>query len=280
MRGMSANRFAEFLVARRAELRPADVGMPDIGRRRTPGLRREEVAVRAGVSADYLARLEQGRDTNPSLEVVDALARALLLDEGQRHHFGLLALTAGREERCPGAETPAAALPDSVTAVVRALDPTPAFVLGRGLEIIGYNTAWTELAAPIGLLDPPMTLAHWVFRNPRAREVVRNRAAVADSVTAQLYTASLRWPADHELRAAIDALRAIPEFAERWQPRLAGEPVAAPLRLRHPEHGALTLTVEILQTQRDHTVVVWLPDRALAREPGLRLVRGEHAAGA
>lgn len=276
---MTGNRFAEFLVARRAELRPGDVGLPDIGRRRTPGLRREEVAVRAGVSADYLARLEQGRDTNPSLAVVDALATALLLDDAQRQHFGLLALTAGKEDRCPGAEAPATTVPEPVAAVIRALDPTPAFVQGRGVEVLGYNDAWADLAAPLGLLDPPMDLAQWIFRHQTAQRVLKNRAAVAEAFTAELYRASTRWPADHHLRRNIAALRTVPEFAQRWQPRLAAEPVPVPLRLNHPVHGALTITVETLETRRDQSVVVWLPDRALSREPGLRLLHGERASG-
>lgn len=275
---MSGNRFAEFLVARRAELRPADVGLPGAGRRRTPGLRREEVAVRAGVSVDYLARLEQGRDSNPSIAVVDALANALLLDDAQRHHFGMLALTAGREDRCPGAHAPARVVPESVEAIVRALDPTPAFVLGRGLTVLAGNAAWEEFAAPLGLLDHPGDLAYWVFRHEAANRVLRNRAAVAEAFTAMLYRASTRWPADRELREVVDNLRGLPEFAQRWAPRLAAAPAPTPLRLEHPVHGAVTITMETLETQRDHTVVVWLPNRALAREPGLRLVRDDRAA--
>ncbi|WP_040795904.1 helix-turn-helix domain-containing protein [Nocardia higoensis] len=276
---MTGNRFAEFLVARRAELRPADVGLPDIGRRRTPGLRREEVAVRAGVSADYLARLEQGRDTNPSIAVVDALAAALLLDDAQRRHFGLLALTAGQEERCGGSEAPITTVPESVIAVLRALDPTPAFVRGRRLEVLAHNEAWADLAAPLGLLDPPIDLAQWVFRHKTAHRVLQNRAAVAESLTAELYRASMRWPNDDHLNHAIASLRTVPEFAQRWQPRPAAETAPVPLRLHHPVHGALTLTVEQLETRHDQAVVVWLPDRALARESGLRLLRGDRAAG-
>lgn len=276
---MTGNRFAEFLVARRAELRPADVGLPDIGRRRTPGLRREEVAVRAGVSADYLARLEQGRDTNPSPAVVDALADALLLDETQRPHFGLLAMTAGQEERCGRSHAPATTVPESVTAVLRALDPTPAFVRGRGLDVLGHNDAWADLVAPLGLLDPPIDLGQWVFRQQAARRVLVNRAAVADFLAAELYRASMRWPHDAGLNEAIAALRAVPEFARRWQPKIAAHTAPVSLVLRHPVHGTLSLTVEALETRREQSVVVWLPDRALAREPGLRLLRGERASG-
>ncbi|HLS79730.1 MAG TPA: helix-turn-helix transcriptional regulator [Nocardia sp.] len=275
---MSANRFAEFLVARRAELRPADVGLPDIGRRRTPGLRREEVAVRAGVSADYLARLEQGRDTNPSLAVVDALADALLLDEAQRQHFGLLAMTAGHEGRC-GSHEPTTTVPESVAAVLRALEPTPAFVRGRALQVLAHNDAWADLVAPLGLLDPPIDLGQWVFRHRSARAVLVNRAAVAESLAAELYQARMRWPNDTGVNEAVAALRAVPEFTRCWQPSLAAHTAPSPMRVRHPVHGPLTLAVERLETRQDQAVVVWLPDRALAREPGLRLLRGERASG-
>ena len=83
---------AEFLRTRREQLQPADVGLPDSGRRRTPGLRREEVATLAGISIDYLVRLEQGRDTRPSASVIAALAAALRLDDDQLRQFAMLAM--------------------------------------------------------------------------------------------------------------------------------------------------------------------------------------------
>ena len=98
---MSKSEFGQFLISRRARLRPSDVGLPDSGRRRTPGLRREEVAALAGVSVDYLARLEQGRDTNPSISILAALSQALQLDETERTHFGWLALTADNSGCAP-----------------------------------------------------------------------------------------------------------------------------------------------------------------------------------
>ena len=92
---------AEFLRARREQLQPADVGLPDSGRRRTPGLRREEVATLAGVSIDYLVRLEQGRDTKPSPSVIAALADALRLDDEQRRQLYTLAVVSQSTELCP-----------------------------------------------------------------------------------------------------------------------------------------------------------------------------------
>src|SRR5690606_23696408 len=103
-----------FLRARREELRPSDVGLPDTGRRRTPGLRREEVAALAGLSIDYLIRLEQGRDRRPSAPVVAALADALRLDADERLHLEKLAACASTPELCPMGSGPVDTVPPSV----------------------------------------------------------------------------------------------------------------------------------------------------------------------
>src|ERR1700730_1478858 len=109
---------AEFLRARRDQLRPADVGLPDNGRRRTPGLRREEVATLAGVSVDYLVRLEQGRDTRPSPSVIAALAEALRLDDGQRRELYTLAMVSQTSELCPAPRPWASAIVPTVRALL------------------------------------------------------------------------------------------------------------------------------------------------------------------
>ena len=93
---------AEYLRTRRDQLKPADVGLPDSGRRRTPGLRREEVATLAGISIDYLVRLEQGRDTRPSASVIAALADALRLDDDQHRQLSMLAMVSQNAVLCPG----------------------------------------------------------------------------------------------------------------------------------------------------------------------------------
>ena len=109
---------AEFLRARREQLQPGDVGLPDNGRRRTPGLRREEVATLAGVSIDYLVRLEQGRDTKPSPSVIAALADALRLDDEQRRQLYTLAMISQTSELCPAARPLARAVAPTVTALL------------------------------------------------------------------------------------------------------------------------------------------------------------------
>ncbi|MEV6325862.1 helix-turn-helix transcriptional regulator [Nocardia sp. NPDC051787] len=272
---MARNGFAEFLIARRAELRPSDVGLPEGGRRRTPGLRREEVAVRAGVSADYLARLEQGRDTNPSVAVIDALADALLLRGDDRQYFSMLALASGcNESRCPGRESAEEQVAATIETILRALQPTPAFVVGRKLNVLGWNQAWADFVAPLGLLDGhgQPNLAWYTFTHPAARRVLRNWEHAADTFTAALCRAKLHWPGDDSLRETIEALRRLPDFADRWKPHRVGSPGSGTLQLDHPVHGLVEVPFETLEADRDQSVVVWLIDRASTHAPGLRLV--------
>ncbi len=275
MKRMAPNPFAEYLIARRAQLRPADVGLPEGGRRRTPGLRREEVAVRAGVSADYLARLEQGRDTNPSGAVIDALAKALLIEGKDRHHFGWLALTSTNESRCPTTESVAEQPTPAIETILRALHPTPAFVIGRRLNVLGWNPAWENIAKPLGLLDNPevVNLAWFTFADSRAKQVLRNWDEMADIFSAALRRATIRWPGEDRLLELIDALLAYPEFESRWQPQHIDDLVAGTMRFDHPEYGHIDIPFEALNADKDQCIVVWLTDQAQAQSPGLRLVR-------
>ncbi|MFD4405023.1 helix-turn-helix transcriptional regulator [Nocardia sp. NPDC058499] len=271
---MTRNAFADYLVRRRAELRPADIGLPGGGRRRTPGLRREEVAVRAGMSADYLARLEQGRDTNPSIAVIEALAEALLLDDGERSIFGWLAMTSGHEARCPEPAPAREQVSETMETVLRALAPTPAFVLGLRLDVLGWNTAWENFALPLGLLDQRenVNLARYVYAHPQARRVLRNWAPAADTSAELLRRATLRRPGDAVLRDTITTLRRNPDFAARWRPQGAGLPISKVLRFDHPELGAVDVPVEMLEGDAEQNLVIWLADRSAAAGPGLRLV--------
>ncbi|PWV79277.1 helix-turn-helix protein [Nocardia neocaledoniensis] len=273
--------FAELLIARRAELRPEDVGLPAGGRRRTPGLRREEVAVLAGVSADYLARLEQGRDTNPSMAVVDALATALRFNDTDRSHFGWLALTSSAEARCPSTAFDPALdqVPAALRGVIDALAPTPAFALGPRANILAWNSAWEDLVAPLGLLDDrdQVNLAVWAFRHPTARDTVTDWPQFADHLADQLARTRLRRPDDERVAAIIAFLCTEPEFARRWQPHRLAEDVPSLLGFEHPTRGTLTFTVQTLSAERDQQVVIWLPRETAARAPELRLVQGRAA---
>ncbi|WP_040791731.1 helix-turn-helix transcriptional regulator [Nocardia paucivorans] len=276
---MASNAFADYLRRRRTELLPSDVGLPSGGRRRTPGLRREEVAVRAGVSADYLARLEQGRDTNPSAAVVEALADALLLDDKERAVFGWLALTSSHAGRCPESPPAPDRVPETIETILAALEPNPAFVLGRRLDVLGWNNAWADFVTPLGMLDDPaeVNLAHYTYTHPMARRVLRNWAETADIFADALRRAALRWPGDAELRRTLEALREHPHFDGDWRPRRPGTDMSGVLGFDHPDHGRVDVSFEMMEADREQTLVIWLLDREQASAPALRLVRSRAA---
>src|SRR5690349_8649160 len=135
-----ANALGDYLRARRALVDPADAGLRVTGVRRTPGLRREEVALLAGISSDYYLRLEQGRDRNPSVQVLESLARVLQLDEPSTDHLIALGTPQPRHRRRPRKDV----VPDGVAQLVRALE-LPAFVEGRYFDVLAANELATAL---------------------------------------------------------------------------------------------------------------------------------------
>ncbi|MGW2662206.1 MmyB family transcriptional regulator [Nocardia tengchongensis] len=271
---MSRSEFAEFLIARRARLQPEDVGLPSGRRRRTPGLRREEVAALAGVSADYLARLEQGRDTNPSTAVLAALADALRLNDVERHHFGKLALGLEQKASCPAAGQAREQVSDTLRAVIDALQPTPAFVLGRWLNLLAWNPSFRDFAEPLGVFDTEAhnNFAVYVFEHPAAQKTILNWADAADMAASALRAAVTRFPDDPSLANTIELLGRNPEFERRWREHRLTDFRSVVLRLQHPLRGDVEVEVETLDPAADQTVMIWLVDRRHARTPGLRLV--------
>jgi transcriptional regulator with XRE-family HTH domain len=161
----ATNTIGEYLRARRALVQPEDVGLPDLGRRRTPGLRREEVAMLAGVSADYYIRLEQGRDQHPSPQVLDALARALQLDEDATAHLYALAQPQVRQRRRSSRPERATA---AITELIMSWPATPAYVFGRYLDVLAANPMATALAPWFTVGE---NLVRGAFLDPRRREL-------------------------------------------------------------------------------------------------------------
>jgi transcriptional regulator with XRE-family HTH domain len=159
------NVIGEYLRARRELIRPEDVGFRDFGRRRTPGPRREEVAMLAGVSADYYIRLEQGRDQHPSPQVLDALARALQLDEDATAHLhGLAQPPTQRRRRGSRPER----APAAITQLIMSWPATPAYVFGRYLDVLAANPLATALAPWFTVGE---NLVKGAFLDPRRREL-------------------------------------------------------------------------------------------------------------
>jgi transcriptional regulator with XRE-family HTH domain len=254
---------AEFLRARRDQLQPGEVGLPDNGRRRTPGLRREEVATLAGISIDYLVRLEQGRDTRPSASVIAALADALRLDDEQRRQLATLAMLSKNAELCPAARPLARAVAPTVTALLGRLGTTPAFVAGPLNDVLAWNGAWGHLVGPLGLLDDATpNLARFVFLHPRARTVYPDWIAAADEQVGRLRAAAARWEDDDDFTALIDELGAAPAFVERWSSFPTSDKRRGTTRVVHPDLGRLLLNYEVLLLPDDvdeQRLVTWLP---------------------
>jgi transcriptional regulator with XRE-family HTH domain len=253
---------ADFLRARREQLTPAEVGLPSSGRRRTPGLRREELAVLAGVSVDYIVRLEQGRDSHPSASVLAALADALRLTEDERIHLKRLAAITGATGLCPQATGAPAEVAASVQALLDRLDPTPGFVVGPYFDLLAWNTAWGRLMAPIGLLDgSEPNLARFTFVDARARTAYVDWAATADEQASALRSMSLHFGGVPRFAALLDELQAVPAFAARWSSHQVTEKRRGTKRLRHPVVGELRVAYEVLVLPDDagQRLVTWLP---------------------
>lgn len=251
-----------FLRARRDQLRPEDVGLASTGRRRTPGLRREEVAVLAGVSVDYLTRLEQGRDLNPSGAVVHALANALRLDADERTYLKTLTMAGSAPEMCPAATEMVTDVAPNVQSIIDALDPTPAFLTGPAAQLLAGNEAWRIMATALGMLDDdPPNLARYVFTNPRSHDALTEWHRAADEQVAQLRAGSLRWGHDPVFAALIDELHASPEFAARWSTHSVSEQHRGLTLIRHPDAGELRLRYETLQLPSDgeQRLTTWFP---------------------
>ena len=260
---MNARRqLGEFLQTRRARLRPEDVGLPTYGeRRRVPGLRREELALLAGVSASYYSRLEQGQAANASPEVLNALARALDLDDAERLHLHRLA-TGTR--RTPAARRPATErLTPAVRQLLDALGDVPTIVLGRRSDVLAWNPAGHALFA--GHLDPQApdrprqrpNMARLVFLDAHTRGLYADWPAKARAVVATLRMASGRDPDDPLLAALVGELSMrAPEFAAMWADHRVKAGGDAAYEMRHPLVGTMTVTQQALRTEQDQSIVL------------------------
>ncbi len=247
-RHSAAAEVAEFLRARRARLRPADVGLPEGARRRTPGLRREEVAQLADISPTYYTFLEQGRDVRPSVQVLDALGRALRLTAAERAHL---------HDLVHGGPAVAAQRPDTllpaVTEMVARLDPWPAYVTGRSFDVLACNRAaralWADWPARP---EPERNVLWWTFLEPAARTVLADWRGVARAELARLRAASARHPGDPRFGALITALQEGSAEARRWWPEHDVVPLSSgSKRIRHPALGVIDFQHAVLQVADD-----------------------------
>src|ERR1700692_4701755 len=203
----------DFLRARRDCTGPDVVGLPAGGRRRVPGLRRSEVAALAGISVEYLVRIEQGRDRNPSSAVINALADAFRLDAAEREHLRHVAKCSSGT-RGAAASSPRLAVRPAVRSLLAQLEPGVAFVTTRLGDVLAYTSGFDLLARPTGLLDSPTpNLTRFVFTDERARRGFPDWDQVADE---RAFHLSLGAPSQRSEQLIADlTVLAGPEFTDR-----------------------------------------------------------------
>ena len=267
---MPADRAAlgAFLRSRRDRITPAQAGITAFpGPRRVPGLRKEELAVLAGLSPDHYSRIEQGRQPTLSDDVLDALARALRLDDAERAHLRDLAAPAPRRAGRSTWEAPQQPDP-GLLRLLTTLDHVPALLLGRRATVLARNGL---LTAVLGTdLPPGSSFTDWLFLDQAARERIANWSDFAAAAVGAMRMELGRRPQDHKLRAAVQALRAADaDVARWWADHGVTDRTSVEKQIAHPTAGPLTFGIEAVTTPHDpeQRLVVYTvqPDSPTAR---------------
>ncbi|OXY96507.1 helix-turn-helix transcriptional regulator [Streptomyces diastatochromogenes] len=249
----------DFLRSRRARIRPEEVGLPAHGRRRVPGLRREEVAQLAGVSVDYYIRLEQGRGPSVSDAVLDAIARVLRLD-GTEHAY-LRTVARPRRQRTKRPSTPQ--VRPGIQTLLDGMERSPAFVLGRRMDVLAWNALGDAVNGFSRRAPGERNVPRQVFFDPAARELYPEWAAVAAQTVANLRLGAGRYADDPELCALVGELSLKSEdFRRLWADHQVKECAYGVKKVLHPVAGLLTLPYETLTVpdDPDQTIVVYTPE--------------------
>ncbi len=229
---------AEFLRSRRERLSPADVGLPPGTRRRTPGLRREEVAMLAGVGTTWYTWLEQGRDVRPSAEALSGLAAGLHLDPSEKRHLFVLS---GRPP--PEAESPPAAeVHEGVRRMLASMQAQPAYVTGWRWDLLAWNAASAAVFGDYAALEgDARNVMHLVFANPHHRSLLTDWERLARVTLATFRADTARYAGHPDLERLIATLnQKSPEFRAWWPRHEVLAPMAGHKRIDHPEMGTMT----------------------------------------
>ncbi|GAA5066579.1 transcriptional regulator with XRE-family HTH domain [Thermocatellispora tengchongensis] len=265
---MDRSQLADFLRTRRARIGPREAGLPDTGRRRTPGLRRQEVAQLAGMSVDYYIRLEQGRGPRPSRQVLNALARALMLTADERAHlFHLL----GEGPSPDGA--PCREVPSGILEMLEALGHIPAYVMDAKYDILAWNRMTRLITGDLGSMPPDrLNVIRWCFTSPEIREYLddEEQGRFARGAVADLRVAAGRYPHDPEIQALVAEMTACsPEFAALWARHDVEIRRDQRKRFHHPSIGTVWVNCQVLLVpDRDQRVVMYTSlDGAPERDP-------------
>jgi transcriptional regulator with XRE-family HTH domain len=234
-RPMNENLLGTYLKDRRAKLDPAALGFLP-GRRRTPGLRREEVAQRASISPTWYTWLEQGRGGAPSSDVLDRIARALMLTDVEREHLFLLGLGRPPEVRYQGND----GITPRLQRVLDALHPTPALIRNATWDVVAWNDAATVMLADYAALPPEQrNILRLMFLNPRSRTLQYDWESVARFVVGAFRADAARAGATAKVGPLVEELsRLSPEFAAIWRDNDVSTHHEAVKHIRHPVLGA------------------------------------------
>jgi transcriptional regulator with XRE-family HTH domain len=264
-----------FLRARREATDPVSVGLRPVGRRRTPGLRREELAQLAGMSVTWYTWLEQGRDITVSRQVIDSLARELRLTAPEREHlFTLAGLAVPAEHHGP------VRVDATLRRLVDTLSPNPAYVINPWWDVLACNDVYDALLGGLTCRPPAERNILWVnFTDDRMRELMLDWPAEARGLVGQLRAHLARYPKDPRGPELVAALRAAStRFAELWDGQAVERFRGARKRFRHPEAGRLDLDYVKLSAADDdqRQLLVFLPadDDSAARLAALRATAG------
>ncbi|WP_028473846.1 helix-turn-helix transcriptional regulator [Nocardioides alkalitolerans] len=259
----SSSELRDFLRARRDAVRPQQAGLAKYPGRRVPGLRREEVAMLAGVSVDYYTRLEQGRLTSASEGVILSIAEALQLTAPETQYLqDLMRPQPRRENR--GRSTPSAqTVRPALVKLLEGMNDQPAFILGRRNEVLATNALFDALTVPF--LQRPAhdrNLLRWLLTDPGARTLYLDWAEVTSGVVGVLRADAGRYPGDTETAALVEEFsQASPEFRLWWAEHNVVERTWGSKRFDHPVVGRLDITYEALNLPGD-------PDQVLFVYPG------------
>ncbi|HVZ15268.1 MAG TPA: helix-turn-helix transcriptional regulator [Bauldia sp.] len=259
------NPLGTYLKDRRSKLDPASFGLP-LKRRRTPGLRREEVAQRANVSATWYTWLEQGRGGAPSADVLDRIARALMLTDVEREHLFLLGLGRPPEVKYRGRE----GVSPRLQRLLDALEYSPAYVRSATWDVLAWNRAAQAVLTDYGALPPEeRNILRQMFLNPGTRAVQTDWQAVARFVVAAFRADAARAGAEEEMRRLTDELsRQSPEFAAMWRDNDVRGYGEGTKQIRHRKLGLLSLEFSAfaIDGRPDLGMVVYNPATAADRE--------------
>ncbi|MBM7808650.1 transcriptional regulator with XRE-family HTH domain [Geodermatophilus bullaregiensis] len=269
----------DFLTTRRARITPERAGLlPGGGRRRVTGLRREEVAVLAGVSTDWYTRLEKGHIAGVSEDVLEAVARALQLDEAERAHLFNLARAAARPSRAPQRRGGRAPIQPRVQWMLDSMTGSAAFVANGRLDVLATNTLGRALLSPL-FGDPrrPANFARFQFLDPQAGDYYLDWGSAANVTVALLRAEAGRRPHDAQLRELVGELSTVSEeFRTRWAAHDVRIHHNGAKQFRHPVVGTLDLgycTLDLpTEDHADLRLTIYTAEPGTPSEDGLKLL--------